>query len=707
MKRGREVAELIFEIGCEELPAGFIEPALEQMKAAWQQRCEDARISFGEVRTFATPRRLVLIVDEIADKQSDLEEVRTGPPARAAYRDGAPTKAAEGFARGQGVAVEDLYLVETPKGEYVAARVFEEGLPTKELVPEILTSIIQGLHFPKSMRWAALRNTFARPVRWLLAMLDGELVSLEFAGVKSGKNTYGHRFSAPGEIEVRSVEHYEDKLAAADVMLSQQVRRSTIRAMLSVCAEQAGGVIIDDPALVDEVAFLVENVNAVLVTFSHDYLQLPDEVLISSMRSHQRYFAVAHPETGALLNSCVVIYNTPVRDADVVRAGNLRVLKARLEDAKFFWEQDLKTPLADRVEKLDDVVWLRELGTLHERSSRMSQLAATIAGQLGFDEHRIDTASRAAYLSKTDLLTDMVGEFPDLQGIIGRAYAVLNGEGDAVAQALLDQYLPRGADDDLPATDPGACVALAERLDALVGIFGVGKIPKSSADPYALRRAALGVLRILQGRAWNLSIRDLVSAAYGIYSEQGKQDAFVTEEDALVTQVTDFIRTRLKHSLANEFSTDVVDAVLAVSGDDVLSARDRVEALAQLRDEADFEPLAIGFKRVVNILRKQADAHYEIPETVDADLLEDLQERELLARYEEAKRHVEGALETRDWAAACKGLITLKAPIDAFFDHVMVMAEDENLRRNRLAILDQLRGLFMQVADISMIQTDR
>lgn len=701
------MAELIFEIGCEELPARFVEPALEQIKEAWQQRCEDARITHGEVRILATPRRLVLIVEDVAAKQSDLEEERTGPPARAAYRDGAPTKAAEGFARGQGVAVEDLYLVETPKGEYVAARVFEEGLPTSELLPGILTNIIEGLHFPKSMRWAARRNTFARPVRWLLALLDGEVVSLEFAGVKSGKVTYGHRFSAPAAIEVRSVEHYEDKLADADVMLSQDVRRSTIRAMLSVCADQAGGVIVDDPELVDEVAFLVENVNAVLVTFSHDYLKLPDEVLISSMRSHQRYFAVAHAETGALLNSCVVIYNTPVRDADVVRAGNLRVLMARLEDAKFFWEQDLKTPLADRVEKLDDVVWLRELGTLRERSARMSQLAASIANKLEFDADRIDTASRAAYLSKTDLLTDMVGEFPDLQGVIGKAYAVLNGEGEAVAQALLDQYLPRGADDDLPHTDPGACVALAERLDALVGIFGVGKIPKSSADPYALRRASLGVLRILQGRAWNLSIGELVSAAYAVYVGQGKQDAFVADEDALVAQVSDFILTRLKHALANEFSTDVVDAVLAVSGDDVLSARDRVEALAQLRDEEDFEPLAIGFKRVVNILRKQADAHYEIPAEVDADLLEDLQERELLARYEEAKRQVESALETRDWAGACRGLITLKSPIDDFFDHVMVMADDENLRRNRLAILDRLRDLFLRVADISMIQTER
>lgn len=698
--------QLIFEIGCEELPARFVSPTLAQLEREVTTRCAEARIAVSGVRVVGTPRRLTLLIDEVARTQEDLEEVRTGPPERAAFRDGEPTKAAQGFARGQGVAVEDLYLVETPKGKYVAAKVFEEGAPTADLLPGILLASLEALAFPKSMRWAALKKSFGRPVRWILALLGGALVDIEFANVKSSTKTFGHRFSAPGELEPTTIEEYFSTLEAADVIVDPARRRDAIVRLLAEQAEIAGGDIVDDPELVDEVSNLIELPNAVLVRFSQDYLELPDEVLVSSMRSHQRYFSIADRETGELLDACVVIYNTPVRDPDVVRAGNLRVLKARLDDARFFWDQDLKVGLEPRVAQLESVIWLRQLGSLLERSNRMKSLAEKIAGSLELASEQADAASRGAYLAKADLLTAMVYEFPDLQGVMGRAYAEKMGEPELVSQAIFEQYLPRGADDELPATDAGACVALAERLDALVGIFGVGLIPKSSADPYALRRAALGVLRIVQSRAYNLSISALVELAYDVYAEQGKTEAFELERAALIEQVREFITTRYKHLLGASWPSDVVDAVLSVAGDDVLAARDRVEALAALRGEDDFEPLAIGFKRVVNILRKQADAKYELPAAPDVALLTDEQEKDLHAQATAAKQTVEAAIETRDWAGACRALISLRGAIDAFFDHVMVMAEDEELRKNRLALLGMLRQTFMQVADISMIQTD-
>lgn len=698
--------QLIFEIGCEEIPARFMTPTLDQLKREFLAQCKDARISIGGVRMLGTPRRMTLIASDIEPVQADLEEERTGPPAKAAYRDGEPTKAAQGFARGQGVAVEELYLVDTPKGEYLAAKVFEAGKPVGELFPAILQSTLEKLSFPKSMRWASNREQFARPVRWLLALLDDQVLTVRYTNVVSDRFTYGHRFAAPGAIEVRDISQYETLLAEAFVEVDPAKRRVEIMGSARAAAEGFGGVLLEDLDLVDEVVHLVEKPHAVLVVYNEEYLELPDEVLISSMRSHQRYFSVLDAVTKQLTNACVVIYNTPVRDPDVVRAGNLRVLRARLDDAKFFWKQDLQVTLEDRMPQLEQVIWLKRLGTMQQRCLRMSALTAKIGQRLQLQDTHIDAASRAAYLAKADLVSNMVSEFPDLQGVMGREYAVRSGEGEEVGRAIYEQYLPRGADDELPESDAGALVALAERLDALVGIFGIGLIPKGNADPYALRRAALGVLRIIQDRAYDLGVSELLQMAVDVYAQSEQGEALTTEPDKLVAQVREFLLTRQKHQLAADFPVDVVDAVLAVSQDDVLSARDRVAALAALRGEEDFEPLAIGFKRVVNILRKQADEQEVVPDEVDASKLEELQEKELYNRSRGVGVTVQEALGTRDWESACRALITLKRPIDAFFDHVMVMAEDRALRQNRLALLDELRGLFMQVADISRIQTD-
>ncbi len=692
--------ELIFEIGAEDIPARFVDDALDQMQNAFEKACEEDRIAAEGVVAYGTPRRLVLTVKNLASSQSDLEEVRTGPPAQVAFKDGAPTGAAQGFARGQGVDVSDLYTVETEKGEYVAAKVFETGAPTLERLPEILSGVLRGLHFPKSMRWADYRESFARPIRWIVAVADGEVVPVDFAGVESGRKTRGHRFAAPDAIDVSSIDAYISDLREAHVVVDQAERRKAIEEGIALLGEQAGGAVVDDPGLVDEVIHLVEEPHPVLVNFSSNYLELPDEVLISSMRKHQRYFAIADAK-GNLLPACGVIYNTPVRDPDVVAAGNLRVLKARLDDARFFWEQDLRAPIESFVEKLDRVIWLKQIGTMKERSARVSMTAARIAEAIGASEDTVEHARRAGYLAKADLVTQMVGEFPDLQGVMGREYARHAGEPDEVAVAIHEQYLPKGAADDTPQTDAGACLALAERLDSLVGCFGIGLEPTSASDPYALRRAALGVIRILQERAYTVSLPELIELARSTYDDLD-EGVLETGGDELDAKILGFVGTRLENQLAKDYPTDVVQAVLAVGLEDVLSITDRVEALAALRDEPDFEPLAQGFKRVVNILKKQA-ADFDLDTPVDPEVLAEDAEKALYDAANEAEDAMEVALNSRDWERACQILIKLKGPVDEFFDNVMVMTDDAAIKRNRLALLADLRSLFRDVADISEI----
>ena len=690
--------ELIFEIGCEEIPASYIEPALRQMRELFAARCKEARIAVDGLRVMGAPRRLVLLAESVATRQEDLEEERVGPPASVAEKN---PRAVEGFARGQGVDPADLYEVETDKGRYLAARVREEGRPTAELLPELLGQIPQQLDFPKSMRWGTHTERFARPVRWIVASLGGQTLPLQFAGVASGATTRGHRFVGKGghqEVEVRSISSYLDGLRAAHVEPDQVERRKRIRELLGELGQEAGGQVVDDPALVEEVVHLVEWPVGVLVRFDERYLELPDEVLVSSMRGHQRYFAI-RGDSGALLPACAVISNTPVPDEEVVRTGNLRVLKARLDDAFFFWEQDRQRRLDERLEALEQVIWVQGLGDQRARSRRLGELAALLAQALGLDQVAAEQARRAGLLSRADLITQMVGEFPDLQGVMGREYARQDGEPEAVAVAIEEQYMPRSADGQVPKTDVGAALALAERADALVGLFGIGEVPTSSADPFGLRRAAIGLLRILQERGYGLTLGEVVRLARGLYDD----DQLTTAPEALEAQLVEFIKTRLRGQLVGQYATDVVDAVLAASDDEVLSVADRAEALDQLRGEPDFEPLAIGFKRVVNILRKQADAQFEIPQQVDPERLEQGEERALLEAAEQAEARVEQALGARQWSQACQALISLRQPIDAFFDEVMVMTDDEALRANRLALLDRLRRLFFRVADLSRI----
>ncbi len=699
--------DLVFEIGCEDLPARFVNPLLEQLQQNFLEQCVNNRIDVSGARTVGTPRRLTLLVDDLADKQADLSEERTGPPANVGFKDGEPTKAAEGFARGQGADVEDLYIVNTERGEYVAVKVFEEGKPTRELLVGILHDVMNSFNFPKSMRWATYSTSFGRPVRWIVAVAGGEVVPVSFANVDAGNTTLGHRFwpapghdEAPSKLLVTDVREYLDLLGAAGVVVDPEKRRDEVEELIIETAKQVGGAPVDDPELVDEVTNLVEQPHAVLVQYDESYLELPDEVLISSMRSHQRYFGILDDD-GNLTNACAVVYNTPVRDPNVVAEGNLRVLKARLDDAKFFWNQDLQKTLAEYLPALDDVLWLKQLGSMLDKSKRVSQLAMEIGAEVGFGHDVCSAAERAGELCKCDLVTQMVYEFPDLQGTMGREYALRSDESEDVAVAIYEQYLPRGADDDLPQTDAGACVALAEKLDSLVGCFLVDLIPSSTSDPYGLRRAAIGVIRILQDRGWTVSIDRLVELAAEVYGgvEEIEIEWTVDNRAALL----EFITTRLEHQLSADHPTDIVRAVLAVGLADVTTVTDRVEALSKLRDEPVFEPLAAGFKRVVNILKKEGLEPDAEPVAVDEALFEHNEENQLWNASRDAAIQIEDAIAKRDWMTAVRELADLREPVDAFFDNVMVNAEDPDIRSNRLSLLFDLQLLFRQVADLSVV----
>jgi len=692
--------ELVFEIGCEDLPARFVDPALEQLEEVFAEACEERRVEASEIETVGTPRRLALLVDSLAETQEDLEETQTGPPVEAAYSEGEPTGAAEGFAGAHGVAVDDLFEVEKEHGEYVAAEVREEGRPVVELLPEILDVTLRALSFPKSMRWASYDERFGRPVRWIVAVAGGEVVPVEFAGAESSARTRGHRFAAPDPIEVRSIEEYEARLAEAHVTVDPEKRRREIERHLEELADQVDGEVVEDPGLVDEVVHLVEEPHSTRLDFDEKYLELPDEVLIESMRSHQRYFAIESEEGGELLPHCGVIYNTPVEEPEVVNRGNLRVLRARLEDGMFFWNKDLERSLESRRGDLEDVVWLEEVGSMRERADRIGQTARRVADLVGLDEETVSRAGRAGALSKSDLATEMVGEFPKLQGIMGREYALRDGEPDEVAVAIREQYLPRGADDVLPETDAGACVALAEKLDALVGCFGVEMEPTADSDPFGLRRAALGVLRILEDRQFTVGLSELLGEASSTYADRGTE--LSVEGAEIVDRLESFVLRRLRYLLVDEYPTDVVDAVLEATSGDVVGVRGRVEALAEFYGDPEFEELVEGYERVSSILRDE-QVEPGAPARPDPERFEEDAERRLFESAQRSSSAMDRAVEETDWGAGADALVSLKDPVDEFFERVRVNVDDAALRENRIRLLAAIRRLFNRFADVSKI----
>ena len=683
-------AELFLELGTEEIPAGFIPRALEDMENLLRQELEQARIAHGEICTFATPRRLAISVADVSSVQQRQELELTGPPARIAYDDqGQPTKAAIGFARTNGVDVTDLKRVQTEKGEYLGISKVIEGGNTADYLPEILTRVINRISFKKSMRWKDLDVRFARPVHWIVALFGGKVVPVCYGDLHSGCMSRGHRFMAANEFSVSGVADYLEKTRQHHVIVDISERRNLIEQQLQRLADQLGGSINPDDDLLQEVTFLVESPQALAGSIEAGFLRLPPELLITSMREHQRYFTLID-EQGKLLPHFITVANTHATDPGVVVAGNERVLKARLADAMFFWSEDQKLPLESRLEALKKVVYQAKLGTSYEKVERFSKLAAGLAEQ--FAPELLAFTQRAALLAKCDLETGMVYEFPELQGIMGREYALLEGEDPRVATAIYEHYLPTQAGGVLPGDDVGAFVSIADKIDTICGCFAVGLIPSGTADPYALRRNAIGILSIILDRGYALSIPDLVSRSILLLEEKRQRPAADIESD-----VVTFIRLRLVNQLAQHYPADVVDAVLSASFAEPVDALARIKALSALRQRADFELLSVAFKRVGNIV-KQREGH-----TVNADLLTENCEKDLYQQLQQVNNEVVVAVAKRDYVGALESVARLRTPIDTFFDDVMVMVDDEEIRNNRLALLTSIHDLFKEIADFSRL----
>ena len=684
---------LLLEIGTEEIPARFLPPVLEEMAVSFRKILDAERIGVGEILTWGTPRRLALVARDLASAQAEVETEEIGPPKAVAFdAAGKPTPAALGFARKQGVAVSDLIEIDTPRGVYLAVSKSTTGKPTAERLPELLPVFILGLSFPKSMRWGSQTITFARPIHWILARYGGAVVSFEVGDVTSGGMTRGHRFLAPQAVEVADAEAYVVALKAAKVIVDPAARRALLSEELARAAAGVKGEVVPNPGLLEENTFLVEYPSVVVGNFEDKFLALPDEVLITSMREHQRYFSLRSAD-GRLLPHFIAVNNTLTRNPDIVRQGHERVIRARLSDAMFFFQEDSKTPLAKRVEALKGVVFHSLLGTSYEKMERFRELAVSLSRQLA--PELADAVSRAATLCKADIVTEMVGEFPSLQGVMGRQYARLSGEPPEVAEALFTHYLPRHADDELPPDKVGALVGLADRLDTICGCFGVGLSPTGAADPYGLRRHALAIIRILRSQALHLDLVAAVAVALELLKDKISR---TTEETAL--EVLDFFQTRLQHLLLVEgFDHETITAVLAAGCRDVVDAADKVRALAAVRQSPEFPALATAFKRVINI------AQGAEPGEVAPLLFEHPEENILYESAALMELEVTRALENRDYPGVCRALASLRGPVDAFFAKVMVMAEDAQLRRNRLALLLRISRTFLLMADFSKITT--
>jgi len=683
---------LLLEIGTEEIPAGFIPQALIDFERLARKELESNRIGFDGVKTLGTPRRLVLVIESVSEKQRDEEMKKVGPSKQAAFDSkGNPTKAAIGFAKSQSVSVESLKVIQTEKGEYVCAVREEPGKPTLEILPSILPKLILSIPFQKSMRWAEVPIRFARPIHWVLALFGGVVIPFEIGDIQSGNVTYGHRFMHSGPIQVNDFDSYLHKMRKAFVIVDPVERRKRIEEEMVREAVSVSGRILKDEELLNEVNFLVEYPVALAGTFDKEFLSLPREILIHSMKEHQRYFPVID-EYGRLLSHFVCISNIAPKDQKVVVKGNERVLKARLSDATYFFQEDLKIPLEKRGEQLKKVVFQAKLGTSYEKMIRFKQLALFISERI--DPKLRESVERASLLCKADLVTGMVGEFPKLQGIVGREYARLSGEKEEVAEAIYEHYLPSFAGDRLPSSPIGDIVSIADKVDTIVGSFGIGLVPTGTADPFGLRRQALGIIRIILEKKYSLSLSQLIEKSENLLKEKMERPFPEVKKEVL-----DFFRVRYQNFLLDKgYPFDVVEAVLSFSFDELLDAQGRIDALKRAREWKDFESIVIGFKRAMNILKG-----YSSKKEIIQSLFSEPGEQNLYQSFLKAKNKIELHLNKRTYESALLEMTQMKRPIDDFFDQVMVMVEDEAIRDNRLALLDGIGQLFLRIADFSKL----
>lgn len=704
--------DFLLEIGTEEIPARMIQDASQELQKRIEELLAKNSLPHQGIKRSETPRRLALIASGIPATQPDVQEQLTGPATKVAYKDGQPTPAAHAFAKKAGVDVSHLQKVTTPKGEYLTASVTNKGKPAAQVLTELLPKEIASIYWSKNMYWRAGKpERFVRPVRWIVAMLDGEVIPLEFAGIKAGNQSRGHRILGPQQISIASPSQYAETMKGAHVTVLSADREYKIRKALDAATRIVPGARWrEDAELLKTVVNLTEWPAVILGSFDKEYLSLPEEVLVTVMRDHQKYFAV-EDAAGKLAPHFLAVLNTDGDPDGLIRHGNERVLRARFNDARFFWDTDQKAPLVNRVGMLKVVTFQKDLGSYAAKAERMAKLAEKLCVALAESGQKVDNdaVQQAARLAKTDLTAELVKEFTELQGIVGGLYAKAQGLPENVATAIYDQYKPESTEDSTPRTLEGAVLSIADKSDSIAGMFALGLVPSGSKDPFALRRQANGVVKTVVEHKLPLNLAQILADARSGYQGSEAEKKFTLSGQAYVEAVRGFFRERLEFYLRDVLGLayDVVNATLAAGADDVVDAVARAQAVAKVRPSSDFESISVAFKRMKNILRQAAETNKKVATPFDSAALKDAEEKKLADAVPGVAQKVKELSASRQYEPALLEISRLRPPIDAFFDKVMVMVEDEDLRAQRLGLLQTLVNEFSSVADFSEIVTER
>lgn len=685
----------LLEIGVEELPSKSIDDALNQLRTNTETMLKDERIEYKNIKTYATPRRLTIIIEGLSEKQLTLKETVKGPARRIAFdKDGNPTKALKGFMRGKGINLEQTFIDDFKGEEYVFADVVKDGEATTEVLSNKMNTIIKSIVFPKSMKWGGKNIRFARPIRWIVSVYNDKVVPFELEGIRVGNITSGHRFLGNKRIEINSVDEYDNKLEENFVIVDQNKRKEIIKYGSDKLAKEKGGSILYDEELLNEVTYIVEYPTPILGKIKEEYLRLPKDVVITPMKEHLRYFPIVS-DNNRLLPYFITVRNGNEEHIEIVIKGNEKVLGARLEDAKFFFNDDIKNSLESYVEKLKKITFQEKLGTLYDKTIRIQKLANKIGDYLEVGDETQKNTERAAYLSKADLVTKMVDEFTELQGKMGMEYAKNSGENEIVSTAIYEQYLPKFAGDDLPTTTAGSILSIADKIDSITGSFSIGIQPTGSQDPYGLRRQALGIINIVLGKRLNLSLKDIIDYSLYIYVEN---QGLVFDYNTVKDQIIDFFNGRIKSMFIDMgIRYDIIDSVINTGVDDIYDLKVRAEKLNHYIDENGLTEVLVTFNRLITLADKAKSTE------VKRDLLVEPEEIELYDVFNKVGELVIEFINKKAYDKALEQFITLKEPVDNFFENVMVMVEDDNIRENRLNLLGKISKNMLMICDLSKI----
>lgn len=689
---------VVLEIGAEEIPAQYMENALKDLNRLAKKYLEESRINYEEIKVYGTPRRLILFIFHIEEKQEDIFQKIKGPAYSIAYnKDSQPQKPALKFAQSQGINVDDLIVEDTKKGKYIFAPKSIIGQPTIDLLSQIFPKLIIGMQFPKSMRWGKKSLRFIRPIRWILALYGKEIIKFNIDGLDSENITYGHRLLAPQIIKISSTQEYFKKLEKSHVIIDPKIRENIIKTDIKQIIKEIGGKKIINEKLLKEIIYLVEYPNAILGKYDKKYLELPKDVLTVVMEKHQKYFPV-FKNKDELLPLFIVIINNSKKHASKIKEGNENVLTARLEDAKFFYQEDQKIPLEENVNKLKSVIFQEKLGSLFDKIKRLELLCNYIADGLRVEQKVKKDLLRSAHLCKADLVTEMVKEFPELQGIMGKEYAILSGERKEVAEAIFEHYLPRFSGDNLPLTKCGMILGIADKVDTIIGCFVMGLTPTGSQDPYGLRRQSRGKIAIILKNNLEISLKDIIQKSLSLYKESISVELKI-DENKIVSQILSFLKQRVKNIfLEDGIRYDIIDAVLAVDRDgDAVDIKNRINAIEELYNQPIFRKILSSSNRVLNLSKNNEENE------IDQSLLKEKAELNLYHKYEIVYPQIKEFIFRKEYKKVFRLLGDLCEPVDEFFDQVLVMDKDNNIRKNRIALIKKMGILFNQVADLSKI----